>query len=140
MGVAHENSEICFECSSVPNLTDFGFEVGNESIGQDFVSFRIGEDRVEEVGLSNLLRVEEVLFVKKTFDTVGKSKSKGQFRKMSNRSNDSLPQVNDIVELGDSTVPNFWSSETSLSLNLRREMTEKNDSRLIRSKKERSNE
>jgi hypothetical protein len=33
------------------------------------VTFRVGEDRIEEVRLSNFLRVEKILFVEKPFDT-----------------------------------------------------------------------
>jgi hypothetical protein len=47
--------------------------------------------------------------------------------------------MNDIVELSNSTVPNFRSCETSFPLDLRGEVTEEDDCRLIRSKEKRSN-
>lgn len=53
---------------------------------------------------------------------------------------ENVPEVHNVVELCDSTVPDFRASETPLSLNLGREVSEENDGGLIRSKKERSNE
>ena len=48
--------------------------------------------------------------------------------------------MDNVVELGDSTVPNLGSRKPTFSLDLRREVTEKNDCRLIRSKEKGSNE
>jgi hypothetical protein len=67
--VTDEDGEIRFESGGIPDLADLGFEVGNESVGENLVTFRVGENRIEEVGLSNLLRIEKVLFVEKTLDT-----------------------------------------------------------------------
>lgn len=68
--VADEDGEIRFESGSVPDLTNLRLEVRDEGVGQDLVPFRIGENRIQEVRLSDLLRVEKVLLVKETLDTV----------------------------------------------------------------------
>jgi hypothetical protein len=44
-----------------------------------------------------------------------------------------------VVELGNYCMQQFWASETVLSLYLRREVPKDDDSRLIRSDKNRSN-
>lgn len=56
------------------------------------------------------------------------------------RAKSGRPEVHDIVELGNSAVPDFGSCETSLSLDLGGEVTEEDDSGLIRSEKERTDE
>lgn len=48
--------------------------------------------------------------------------------------------MNDVVELGNSTVPDFGSCESSFSLDLRRKVTEQNNGGLIGSEEQRSDE
>ena len=50
-----------------------------------------------------------------------------------------VPEMWDIVELGDNSMQQFWASESILSLNLRREVPKNDDGGLIRSNKNRSN-
>lgn len=51
-----------------------------------------------------------------------------------------VPQMHNIVELSDSSVPNLGSCESVLSLNLRAEVAQEDDSGLIRSQEKRSDE
>jgi hypothetical protein len=45
----------------------------------------------------------------------------------------------DVIELGNNSMQQFWTSESILSLNLRREVPKNDDSGLIRSDEDRSN-
>ena len=46
----------------------------------------------------------------------------------------------DVVELGNNSMKQFWAGESILSLNLRREVPKDDNSRLIRSDQDRSNQ
>jgi hypothetical protein len=45
-----------------------------------------------------------------------------------------------IVELRDGGMPDFWSSKSVLALNLRRKVSQNNDSRLLWTQKQRADE
>lgn len=70
MGLSGKERELEFEGERIPHGADFGFEEGDERVGEELMPFHVGEHGIDVVGLLDFLWRPQVIFVHEAFHTV----------------------------------------------------------------------